>query len=284
MPDIQSIPLSVGLVSVSADYSEDELDVIAEVYSRSRLRRRRAEAGEDEKVRRAVADAVLRGLVARRALVLGGTADHPRIRFLEPHSTLLNPMVGAEATVTARLAARGRVTARVLFARGGVMVEQQALPGMAIRRMTAHPREVLPAMALDGLPAPADQPAPEGEAFEIDAHTLTRIEQAIDAGEPLPADVPELAADLMHARTATATVRVVRREKGGTVVDERVGWFDAGLLGLWCLEAPPDGRAGVVRLVPTSGEALLSSLEAILAPAAQVDPPPPGQGPATSAG
>lgn len=269
--DIQAVPLSVGLVSVSADYSEDELDVIAELYDQARLRARHAEEGDDARLRRVVSDAVLRSLVARRALVMGGTAAHPRIRLLEPHSTLLNPMIGAEATVASRLVVRGDVTAKVLFARGGVLVEQVALPGLAIRRMTAHPREVLAAMAMDGLPVPEEQAAPaDAEAFEIDPRVLGRIEQAVDRGEPLPAGVPEFATELVHARQATATVRVVRKEKDGTVVDDRVGWFDAGTMGLWSLGPPAGVREGVVRLSPVSGEALLGQLESVLGPAAAV--------------
>jgi hypothetical protein len=128
-----------GLAALAIDYSDDELDAIASIQltviascSGARSRRPAGARPREDLVARAAAraaiDAATRGLVARRAIALGGTPVRPRVRFIEPHATLLSAFVGADATASIRVERPGRTRVRALFADEAV-VEQDSLPG-----------------------------------------------------------------------------------------------------------------------------------------------------------
>ncbi len=144
------------LAALSIDYSDDELDAIAELFRRPDLGSRRVREPPEDAPGRAAARAAIetatRGLVARRAIALEGTPVRPRVRFVEPHATLLGAFVGADATASVRVERPSRTTTRALFARDDVVVEQSSLPAQAIKRMIAHPRAVGLERLLEGLP------------------------------------------------------------------------------------------------------------------------------------
>lgn len=249
-------PEGAQLLELSADYSDDELDAIAEVYDRARLRGRRDPADRDERVRRAVADAALRALVARRALVLEGGPARPRVRLLEPHAAVLDPFVFPDATVAIRTDRPGRTVVRSLFARGQAVTVQEALPGQAISRMTLHPRPRILDHLLAGIP-PARSDTPEGrQRMELTPRMIEGTEGAIAAGTPAPACVPPAAADVLYARTLAVAVEVTSRDAQGVVSVERRSWIDAGALGVWELVDGDGEPPATVFLEPRPGAAL----------------------------
>ena len=259
------------LLTLSADYSDDELDAVAELYDRPRLRGRRSEADRDERVRRAVADAALRGLVARRALVLEGSAAKPRVRLIGHHAQLLDPFVNAEVTVAVRIEHPGRVVGRALFVRGDALVVQEALPGQAIKRMTLGAIGGLRDAVESGLPlgdAASDRDdaaSPAARRLELTTRAFDKAVRAVAAGEPVPQCVPLAAADLLHARRATATVSVTRREADGTIVLDQRSWLDGGTLGEWELVAGDGDPPATVMIESLEAGAIRLWLRAVLA-------------------
>ncbi len=227
------------LTGLSADYSDDELDAIALLFDRPLLAARRREHPRTS-VERAVNEAVLRGLVARRALVLEGGGKKRRVRFLEPHRALLDPFVGAEATIAVWVRRPDRVSATAFFLRGDRAVRQSALPGLAIKRMSLLPRagaegEALAALDLDSLPE-ADG---ERQPIELSPRMWSAAEDAV-AGDGTAAGGPAAALDLLHARTATVELSVSWTDADGTRLLERLHWLAAGTLGTWLVE-PGEG-------------------------------------------
>lgn len=238
------------LLELSADYSDDELDAVAELYDRSRLRGRRAPADRDERTRRAVADAALRALVARRALILEGGPARPTVRLLEPHASLLEPFVHPDATVAVRVDRPGRSVTRALFARGQRIVVQEAVPGQAISRMTLHPRDGLRAHLTAGVPPASASAADARQAIELTPRMLEGTERAIVEGTPPPACVPAPAVDVLYARTAGVAVEVTTRDAEGAVAIERRWWLDAGATGAWELVDGDGDPPATVTLEP----------------------------------
>ena len=130
--------MSDALLTISADYSVDELDALADAFGATGL----ATGDAADPVTRARRATALRGLVARRAIALDGTASAPRIELLEPHGTLLGTVLAADRSVSVTATATDGVRRWVVFRRGDVAVEQHARPAQpAILRMTAHPAE-----------------------------------------------------------------------------------------------------------------------------------------------
>lgn len=262
------------VAALSADYSGDELDAIAELFDRPRLARRRqppSDAGE--RVRRAVADAALRALVARRALVLEGEPSRPRVRFLEPHATLLDPFVAAEATIWLRVGRPGGDEARALFVREDLVVEQRVLPGRAIARMTARPRTAARALALAELPLDADAASHrERRPLELTTRSWEAAQRALAAGEPPPPGLAGRALDVLHAGTAVGELHVVHRDAEGALIEHRVAWLAAGALGIWRIEPGPGEPPATLLLVPSTRTAVLAeaaaAVEEALAPPA----------------
>jgi len=252
------------LLELSADYSDDELDAIAELFDRVRLRGRRAAADGDERTRRAVADAALRALVARRALVLEGGPARPRVRFLEPHASLLDPFVAPDATVAIRVERPGRAIARALFLRGSAAVAQEALPAQAISRMTLRPRAVVLEQLTAGVPEMSAQAAETGaKPVELTPSMLKGAERAIAGDAPMPACVPAAAADVLYARTSTVTIEMTCRTDDGSVLVERRTWIDAGTAGAWELvagEGEPPATLLLVAREPEARDAWIESL------------------------
>jgi hypothetical protein len=233
-----------AVAALSADYSQDELDAIADAFGVPSAGSVRLSAGGHDAVLRAVLASALRGLVARRAIMLSGTAASPRIELLEPHGTLLGTFVGATRIVAIEERdAHGGVKRRVVFVRGDVAVEQRALGGQAIVRMTARPATSL----TDLVPAPPrdDAAADDGRRpLEIAAITLTRTADELRA---TGADVALV--DLVHARRRTLTISDTR-VAGHRFERETTAWLDAGALGWWRLEPDDHEPPVTLRLVP----------------------------------
>lgn len=231
-----------GRVSaLAADYSVDELDAVADAFGVPALGGPGLQAPSDAVLLRATLDTALRGLVARRAITLGGSASVPRIELLEPHATLLGTFAGAQRMVVVEERGRDRTERRVLFARDDVVVEQQALDHAGIVRMTAHPGGALTALALDPLGLrPGDDPVQPRAPLEVAASVLDRGGSGQGA-----------AADLLHARRRDVRLADTRIA-GGRLTRTTTSWIDAGSLGWWRVE--PDGREppAVLRLIPCS--------------------------------
>jgi len=247
------------IAALSVDYSDDELDAIAELFRRPDLGGRRVrDPGEDVTARaaaRAAIDAATRGLVARRAIALEGTPVRPRVRFIEPHATLLGAFVGADATASVRVERPGRTQVRALFARADVVVEQASLPGQAIKRMVAHPRAQALELLMHDLPfAPEFADGAGRVAHELTLTMLDRAERVLEQGrEPPPWLASELL-DLLHARTGSATIVVRRRHPGGIVLADRISWMAAGALGTWRVEPVGTQPSVTVRLAPSEDD------------------------------
>jgi hypothetical protein len=247
------------IAALSVDYSDDELDAIAELFRRPDLGGRRvrdpAEDAAGRAAARAAIDTATRGLVARRAIALEGTPVRPRVRFIDPHATLLGAFVGADATASVRVERTGRTQVRALFARDDVVVEQASLPGQAIKRMIAHPRAQALELLFDDLPF-----APEGDAgrarapHELTLTMLDRAERVLAQGSEPPPWLPRELLDLLHARTGSATVVVRRRHPGGIVLADRISWMAAGVLGTWRVEPVGTQPSVTVRLAPSDDD------------------------------
>ncbi len=263
--------------AVSVDYSDDELDALATAFLRADLARRPDRVPHDA-VRRAQQQTALRGLVARRAIALGGTASAPRITFFEPHATVLGAFLNAGAVATIRTEKRGGANAASLFAHDDVVVHQVALQGQQIQRLTAHPRgasEALLASELWGAGADAEpgtfaeakpdagagaDASPELETITVPQAAFRAAVTAIDAGRDAPADMPGRVADLLFARLASGSITFSARDRDGGRAAGVWTWIDAGQLGFWQLFI--DQGQAAVRLVPTSAEAFASAVRA----------------------
>lgn len=248
-----------GVATLSVDYSDDELDAIADLFRRPDLGGRRVrDPGEDIAARaaaRAAIDAATRGLVARRAIALEGTPVRPRVRFIEPHATLLGAFVGADATASVRVERPGRTQVRALFARDDVVVEQSSLPGQAIKRMVAHPRAQAPALLTEDLPfAPEATDGARRVPHELTLTMLDRAERVLEQGSEPPAWLSSELLDLLHARTGSATIVVRRRHPGGIVLADRISWMAAGALGTWRVEPVGTQPSVTVRLAPSTDD------------------------------
>ncbi len=245
--------------AVSIDYSDDELDAIAELFRRPDLGGRRVrDPGEDVAARaaaRAAIDAATRGLVARRAIALEGTPVRPRVRFIEPHATLLGTFVGADATASVRVERPGRTQVRALFARDDVVVEQASVPGQAIKRMVAHPRARSLDLLLDDLPFAPECTAGGGRVpHELTLTMLDRAERVLELGSEAPPWLSSELLDLLHARTGSATIVVRRRHPRGIVLADRISWMAAGTLGTWRVEPVGTQPSVTVRLAPSDDD------------------------------
>jgi len=258
------------LLELSSDYSEDELDAIAELYDRARLRMRRSPADRDERTRRAVADAALRALVARRAMVLEGGPSRPRVRLLEPHASVLEPFVHPEAIVAIRAFRPDSSTVlRVLFVREDAVVVQEALPGHAICRMTLHPRKRVLDHLLAGVPDPSEDAVQDRAPLELTVRMLERTERAIANGAPTPDGVPDVAVDVLYARVISLAFEITRLDEDGAIVVERRAWMAAGNLGAWELVDGDGDPPATVTLTPRGGDDLrewLTDVATTLAP------------------
>jgi hypothetical protein len=255
------------IAALSVDYSDDELDAIAELFRRPDLGGRRvrdpAEDAAGRAAARAAIDAATRGLVARRAIALEGTPVRPRVRFMEPHATLLGAFVGADATASIRVERTGHTQVRALFARDDVVVEQASLPGQAIKRMVAHPRAQAPALLFDDLPfAPECDEARERAPHELTLTMLDRAERVLTQGSEPPPWLSSELLDLLHARTGSATVVVRRRHPGGIVLADRISWMAAGALGTWRVEPVGTQPSVTVRLAPSADDEIRRLLTA----------------------
>jgi hypothetical protein len=249
-------PAAGRIAALSVDYSDDELDAIAELFRRPDLGGRRVLDPAEDAVGRAAAraaiDAATRGLVARRAIALEGTPVRPRVRFIEPHATLLGAFVGADATASVRIERPGRTRVRALFARDDVVVEQASLPGQAIKRMVAHPRAEALELLFDDLPfAPEHDDGGGRTPHELTLTMLDRAERVLEQGSEPPPWLSSELLDLLHARTGSATIVVRRRHPGGIVLADRISWLAAGSLGTWRVEPVGTQPSVTVRLAPS---------------------------------
>jgi len=256
-----------GVAALSIDYSDDELDAIADLFRRPDLGGRRVrDPGEDVAGRaaaRAAMDAATRGLVARRAIALEGTPVRPRVRFIEPHATLLGAFVGADATASVRVERPGHTQVRALFARDDVVIEQVSLPGQAIKRMVAHPRAQAPALLFAGLPFAPEAGEPAGRVpHELTLMMLDRAERVLEHGSEPPPWLSSGLLDLLHARTGSATVVVRRRHPGGIVRADRISWMAAGALGTWRVEPAGTQPSVTVRIAPSTDDEIRRLLTA----------------------
>ncbi|MEA2154771.1 MAG: hypothetical protein QOE11_911 [Solirubrobacteraceae bacterium] len=245
--------------SISIDYSDDELDAISEAFTRRDIARRERAGDAHDPIRRAQNQTALRGLVARRAIMLGGTPARPRMTFLEPHATLLGAFLGANSIATIRREQSTTVRAVSLFVHGDVVVEQAAREGLAIQRMTAHGRDNA-AHLLDRellLPGPGERPP--HEELELTKRTMTLTIAAIEQGSEMPERVPARAADILYARMASGSVTITTRDVSGTRSSEKWSWIDAGELGLWRVQT--DADSPVVRLIAAAPADLAGEID-----------------------
>jgi hypothetical protein len=247
--------MSGGATAVAVDYSVDELDAIADAFGRpilggARLQLPAAERSElDAALLRTALDTALRGLVARRAVDVQGSASAPRIALLEPHATVLGAFVGATRILAIDARTPDRFERRVLFldAAAGVVAEQRPTRHAALVRMTARPAADFAALVREALALDPAQDAPARRA------TLEVSASVLDGDAPAPPGAPSALADLLHARRRTLQVADTRVD--GARLERRTSrWLDAGTLGWWRVE--PDGRvpAAVMRLIPCAGE------------------------------
>ncbi len=219
--------------TISVDYSDDELDAISEAFTRRDIARRERGGDSHDPVRRAQNHTALRGLVARRAISLDGSAAHPRITFLEPHATLLGAFLGATAVATVRRESATAESAESLFVHGDVVVEQTAREGLAIQRMTAHGRGAAPDLLLGKLPDFGSAAATEPQAIELTKRMMSMALTAIAGREEVPGCVPARAANILYARRESGAVTISSRDRGGTRSAQKWVWIDAGEAGLW---------------------------------------------------
>jgi hypothetical protein len=247
---------SAGVLTLSVDYSVDELDALADAFGVAAFGSDRLGRGGTDAVLRATLATALRGLVARRAIALGGSAATPRIELLEPHGTILGTALGAARIVRVEVVDPAGIRSWVVFARGGVAVEQHALPAQpAILRMTAHPAERFEGLVLDPLGTPVDgRDRPGREALLLSTRMLSAASRELAA-----AGAPAAVVDLVHARRRRIELVDLRRD-GSRVERRTTGWLDAGELGWWRLEPEADEDAAVVRAIPCSSAALAAVL------------------------
>lgn len=246
--------------TVSIDYSDDELDAVSHAFTRRDIARREVASEARDAIRRARNQTALRGLVARRAIALGGTAARPRMTFLEPHATLLDAFLRADSIATIRHDALDVARAVTLFAHQQTVVEQAARPGMAIQRMTAHGRGAASELLLSELSLP-HAPEPDAvEEIELTQRMMTLTLAAVARGEDPPACVPARAADVLYARASSGSVTISSRDRSGTRSAERWSWIDAGDLGLWRVRA--DGDDPILHLVLSGSDALRDEIAA----------------------
>lgn len=250
------------LTGLSADYSDDELDAIALLLDRPLLAARKRVHGPTA-VERAVNEAALRGLVARRALVLEGNEQRRRVRFLEPHRSLLDPFVAASTTIAIWVHRPAHVSATAFFLHGDEAVRQTALPGMAIKRMSLLTRSAAGAEALASLDLEELPDAPPGRREIELAPRMWNAAEAVLAGEG-ESDAPAEALDLLHARTATVQVLVNRGDPDGTRIQERLEWIAAGALGPWSVEPGEGEPAATVKVAPREPLELRAEVEELL--------------------
>jgi hypothetical protein len=233
--------------SLSIDYSEDELDALADLFGlpalgSARLRRPPA-TGTEEAVLRATLATATRGLVARHAMMLSGTAIRPKVELLEPHATILRTFLGSTAVLAVEQQRRAEVDRRVLFVRDDVVVEQRAVGGRAILRMVAHPAGALDELAAGALDLSDEQPQAAGEPLEVVTATLDR------GFDEAHAEAPGVLRDLLYARRRA--IRATASRQTGTGVERTaLEWLDAGDLGLWRVEREREGVTAM--LAPTS--------------------------------
>jgi hypothetical protein len=136
---------------------------------------------------RAAIDAATRELVARRAIALEGTPVRPRVRFIEPHATLLGAFVGADATASIRVERPGRTRVRALFARDEAIVEQVSLPGQGNQAEVAHPRAQALDLLFADLPFQPDYADNPGRVpHELTLTMLDRAERVLQQGSERP--------------------------------------------------------------------------------------------------
>lgn len=244
--------------SISIDYSDDELDAIAEAFTRRDIARR---SRADDPIWRAQAQTALRGLVARRAITLGGSRERPRLSFLEPHATLLGAMLGAEAVVTIRREKGPTTHAVTLFAHGEVVVEQAARGGLAIQRMTAHGRDTAAELlrAQLALDRAIKRPALP-EEIELTRRAMTLAVGAVERRETRPDCVPARAFDVLYARRASGSATITTRDVTGTRSAEKWSWIEAGDVGLW--RVVTDGDSPLAALVAAGAGEVADEIEA----------------------
>jgi hypothetical protein len=253
-----------GLLSLSIDYSEDELDALADLFGvpalgSARLRRPPA-SGTEEAVLRATLATATRGLVARRAMVLSGTAIRPKVELLEPHATILRAFLGSTTVIRAERRTPREVDRWVVFVRDDVAVEQRAVAGRAILRMTARPASALDDLVGGTLDLPRDDDDPPAEAspVQLAARTLD------SAADDVPAEAPQRVRDLLYARRRTVAVTVATRD-GQAIERTSLEWLDAGTLGVWRVER--DAGGATATLTPTTGARAAAELAAAYRPA-----------------
>lgn len=251
-----------ALTGLSADYSDDELDAIALLLDRPLLAARKR-LHPPTAVERAVNEAALRGLVARRALVLEGTEQRRRVRFLEPHRSLLDPFVAARTTIAIWVHRPSSASATAFFLHGEEAVRQSALPGMAIKRMALLTRSAAAAEALSALALEELTEAPaERREIELAPRTWNAAEAAVTGEEESAA--PTEALDLLHARTATVEMIVNRGDGDGTRIQERLEWLTAGSLGPWTIEPGDGDPPATVSVTPREPGEIRAEAEALL--------------------
>ncbi|MBJ7469861.1 MAG: hypothetical protein JHD16_01100 [Solirubrobacteraceae bacterium] len=248
-----TMPTGPFVRAVSIDYSDDELDALASAFNRPDLARRPERAGGDP-VRRAQQQTALRGLVARKAIALTGSTARPRIAFLDPHATMLGTYLRASALATVRTETADRTRAVSLLADDEVVVLQEALPGQAIQRMTAHGVDGAIALLGAELRLPESREPADRPAIELTRRMINGALEAFQRREPAPSCVPSAGADLLYARVASGSVTFTSRDRAGTVTAHKWAWIDAGTLGVWQLHTT--GDSPLVRFVPADGSAL----------------------------
>lgn len=247
--------------SVSVDYSDDELDAIADAFARPDLARRMAPGADHDQVRRAVLQSALRGLVARRAIKLGGTRSRPRITFLEPHATLLGAFVSADAAVTVRHERPRLLRAVSYFTRRDVVVEQHGLPDLAVQRMVAHPRAAAGRLLQADLDIAPRKAGKRATPMSATRRQLTLAIEAVGNREPVSDALPELLREVLFARVGSSSVTLTSGVgDDGTREVSRWAWIDAGDLGLWLVRGAADDP--IIELSPVSGTALRDEIEA----------------------
>ena len=217
---------------ISIDYSDDELDALASAFGRTDLARMPERVGDDP-VRRAQHQTALRGLVARRAIMLSGTAARPQIAFLDPHATLLGSWLRAPAVATLRTETREAVRSVTLLVGDEVIVHQASIPGQAIQRLTAYGLDGAADLLASELDlSTAAPPADDAQPIEVTARMVTAALDAFSRREPAPDCVPTAAAEILHARISSGSLTITARS-GSVRTADRWSWIDAGTLGLW---------------------------------------------------
>jgi hypothetical protein len=241
-----------GTIALSADYSQDELDAVADAFGVRWLGSARLlSPSHDRAVLEASLATALRGLVARRALVLEGTSTSPRIRLLEPHATLLETFVHPQRIVRVDVRAAKRFERRVAFVRGEVAVAQERAASPGIVRMTAHPALALERVLIGPLELVDAGARADRRPFELPL-------RALDA-EPGDPALQGAAVELRHARRRRIDF-IDTTVDGHRVTTTHTSWIDGGRLGWWRVD--PEGDPAVLaRLVPVGMDAVRDALD-----------------------